>query len=122
MRKVLIVDDSPIACRLIQIELSPFGYDVLAVESVDEAIALLDRHRDVCTVMLDLSVAEMLGGSQVLERLRATRPDRHLPVILHSALADKELAQRRSLLGAEGAFRKGGRLVDLVKQLKTLEV
>jgi CheY-like chemotaxis protein len=118
--KLMIVDDSAIACRLIQLELSPFGYEVVAVDSVERAVAVLERDGAVVLVMLDLSVAEVLGGAVVLSRLRATRPERHLPVILHSALADDELAARRGRLGADGAFRKGGRLMDLVRQLRGL--
>ena len=64
--------------------------------------------------------AEVLGGPTVLDRLRATRPERHLPVILHSAMSDDELATRRTRLGADGAFRKGGHLLDLVRQLDRL--
>jgi CheY-like chemotaxis protein len=119
MHKVLMVDDSLIACRIIELELSPFGYQVVAVDSVERALDLL-ADQDVAAVMLDLSVAEVLGGPTVLEKLRAARPQRRLPVILHSALADEELAMRRSSLGADGAFRKGGRLVDLVEQLQHL--
>jgi CheY-like chemotaxis protein len=118
--KVMIVDDNVIACVLIQVELSSFGHEVIAVESVDQAVATLDADPSFSTVMLDLSVAEVLGGPTVLDRLRATRPERHLPVILHSAMSDDELATRRTRLGADGAFRKGGHLLDLVRQLDRL--
>lgn len=118
--KIMIVDDSFIACRLIQLELAPFGYDVVAVESVERALSMLERDGEVALVMLDLSVAEVLGGATVLSRMRAAHPERHLPVILHSALADDELAARRVRLGADGAFRKGGRLVELVRQIREL--
>jgi CheY-like chemotaxis protein len=118
--KIMIVDDSFIACRLIQLELAPFGYDVVAVDSVERALSTLERDGAVSLVILDLSVAEVLGGATVLGRMRATRPERQLPVILHSALADDELTARRERLGADGAFRKGGRLVELVRQIREL--
>ena len=115
--KVMIVDDNAIACVLIEVELTSFGHQVIAVDTVEKALATLDADPSFGTVMLDLSVAEVLGGATVLERLRATQPGRHLPVILHSAMSDDELAARRARLGADGAFRKGGRLLDLIHQL-----
>lgn len=120
MRKILMIDDSQIACTLIRLELMPFGYQVVFADSIEDAMAKLEADPDLSMVVLDFSVAEVLGGSEVLHRLRAQRPSRHLPVILHSAIHEQELSKQAEFLGADGAYRKGGRLLDLVGKIGQL--
>lgn len=117
MRKILVVDDSQITCTLMQLELLPFGYHVLFAASVEEAMRMLGEDPELSMVVLDFSVVEVLGGGEVLRQLRSQRPSRHLPVILHSAIRDDELTERAAFLGADGAYRKGGRLLDLVGKI-----
>ncbi len=120
MARILMVDDSEIACTLMRVELMPFGYEVVQAESVEEAEGRLRVDTSVQAVVLDFSVAELLGGSAVVQRLRSSRGGGHLPVLLHSALRDDELRARAHHMGADGSYRKGGRLLTLVEQLREL--
>jgi CheY-like chemotaxis protein len=120
MARILMVDDSEIACTLMRVELLPFGYEVIQAETIEEAEGRLRVDASVQAVMLDFSVAELLGGPAVVERLRKSRGGGRLPVLLHSALRDDELRARATHMGADGAYRKGGRLLSLVEQLRDL--
>ncbi len=119
-QKILMVDDSRIACTLMRLELMPFGYQVVTAETVEEAFAKLRDDPDLRMVVLDFSVAELLGGRELVRKLRDQSPRRHLPVILHSAIQDDELRERALALGADGAYRKGGRLLELVQKIGSL--
>ena len=82
--RVLIVDDDPVQCRLLEGMLQKFGYEPLALDNGDAAIELLslpDGSRIDC-VILDL-VMPNLDGLGVLARLR--RAGIKLPVIVQTA-------------------------------------
>lgn len=83
-RPVLIVDDDPEACALykkLATEALP-GYPVLTAENGAAALALLEREVP-SLVVLDLLMPEV-DGFTVLERMRAARETRHVPVVVMS--------------------------------------
>ena len=82
--RVLIVDDDPVQCRLLEGMLQKFGYEPLALDNGDAALELLampDGGRIDCMV-LDL-VMPNLDGLGVLARLR--QAGIKLPVIVQTA-------------------------------------
>ena len=81
---VLIVDDDPVQCRLLEGMLQKSGYDPVTLDNGDAAIALLtgaDGARFDC-VILDL-VMPNLDGLGVLARLRQSGIN--VPVIVQTA-------------------------------------
>jgi len=82
--RVLIVDDDPVQCRLLEGMLQKFGYEPLALDNGDAALELLglpDSGRIDC-IILDL-VMPNLDGLGVLARLR--QAGIKLPVIVQTA-------------------------------------
>ena len=82
--RVLIVDDDPVQCRLLEGMLQKFGYEPLALDNGDAALELLglpDGGRIDCMI-LDL-VMPNLDGLGVLARLR--QAGTKLPVIVQTA-------------------------------------
>ncbi len=82
--RVLVVDDDPVQCRLLEGMLQKFGYEPLTLDNGDAAIELLgspDGGRIDC-VILDL-VMPNLDGLGVLARLR--QAGNKLPVIVQTA-------------------------------------
>jgi DNA-binding NtrC family response regulator len=81
---ILIVDDDPVQCRLLEGMLQKFGYEMVTAHSGDAALALLtgaDGVRIDC-VILDL-VMPNLDGLGVLARLRQAAIS--VPVIVQTA-------------------------------------
>ncbi len=81
---ILIVDDDPVQCRLLEGMLQKFGYEVMVLDNGDAALALLaspDSHRIDC-VILDL-VMPNLDGLGVLAGLRQAAIN--VPVIVQTA-------------------------------------
>jgi DNA-binding NtrC family response regulator len=82
--RVLVVDDDPVQCRLLEGMLQKFGYEAVVLDNGDAALALLagtDGSRIDC-VILDL-VMPNLDGLGVLARLRQAAIK--LPVIVQTA-------------------------------------
>jgi DNA-binding NtrC family response regulator len=81
---ILVVDDDPVQCRLLEGMLQKFGYEPLTLDNGDAALALLtgaDGARIDC-VILDL-VMPNLDGLGVLARLRQAAIN--VPVIVQTA-------------------------------------
>ncbi len=79
---VLVVDDTEAVATVAERVLRRAGYDVQVARSGERALELFaERAGDISVVLLDLSMPGM-DGLEVLERLRAARPD--LPVLLSS--------------------------------------
>src|SRR5580700_10682708 len=81
---ILIVDDDPVQCRLLEAMLQKSGYETVVLDNGDAALALLggiDGPHIDC-VILDL-VMPNLDGLGVLARLRQAAID--VPVIVQTA-------------------------------------
>src|ERR1700680_3960041 len=81
---ILIVDDDPVQCRLLEGVLQKFGYETVTLDNGDAALALLtgaDGARIDCMI-LDL-VMPNLDGLGVLAKLRQAAID--VPVIVQTA-------------------------------------
>src|SRR5208282_194837 len=81
---VLIVDDDPVQCRLLEGMLAKFGYETVTHDNGDAAIALLTGPGGarIDCVILDL-VMPNLDGLRVLARLRQASIT--VPVIVQTA-------------------------------------
>jgi DNA-binding response OmpR family regulator len=100
--RLLAVDDDPDTLELLDVVLSAAGYDVLPALDGPEGLSLLHRGSpDV--VLLDLQMPG-ISGVEILERMRAARPE--VPIVVVSGQADVEVAR--------AVLRRGA--VDYVKK------
>jgi two-component system OmpR family response regulator/two-component system response regulator CpxR len=83
MAKVLLIDDDAELCGLLADYLRHDGFDVVAVYSGADGIALL-RDGGVDIVVLDV----MMPGINGIETLRRIRAQHAVPVLMHSARGD----------------------------------
>ncbi|HXV98990.1 MAG TPA: response regulator, partial [Anaerolineae bacterium] len=84
--KILIVDDEPFNVDYLEQELEDLDYDTVSAANGQEALAqTAAASPDV--ILLDVMMPE-LDGFQVLERLKADKQVRDIPVIIISALND----------------------------------
>ncbi|MBI2291703.1 MAG: sigma 54-interacting transcriptional regulator [Betaproteobacteria bacterium] len=97
-RKILAVDDDPDLLRLLAIRLKSAGYDVIAVESAEKALAQLSVARPHL-VVTDLRMSGM-DGMALFDAIHQTQPT--LPVIIltaHGTIPDAVAATKRGVFG-----------------------
>jgi DNA-binding NtrC family response regulator len=95
-RRLLVVDDDPVICRLLRAIFVREGFDVLGAGDGEAGLERATADKPDL-VILDLELPK-LGGEQVLERLKSEKPD--LPVIMLTARDDAKSAVRAIRMGA----------------------
>jgi two-component system, NtrC family, response regulator GlrR len=96
--KILLVDDDTELLRLLSIRLSSAGYEVVAVDSAEKALALLSHSRPQL-VITDLRMQGM-GGMALFSAIHEQNPA--LPVIIltaHGTVPDAVTAIRSGVFG-----------------------
>ncbi|KGD83896.1 DNA-binding response OmpR family regulator [Pantoea sp. PNA 14-12] len=71
---VLVVDDDPAVCDLLQDALSEHALRVYRCHQGKEALAMVSAHPDIALVMLDMMLPDT-NGLLVLQQLQRQRPD-----------------------------------------------
>ena len=96
-RSVLIVDDDPVQRRLVQAAISKFGYETVAVDGGEPALAALERSGGISVVLLDLMMPGV-DGLEVLKRMRER--EIHVPVIVQTSRGSVDTAVTAMRAGA----------------------
>ncbi|HLY38077.1 MAG TPA: sigma 54-interacting transcriptional regulator, partial [Candidatus Binatia bacterium] len=86
--RVLVVDDDPDVCALLQVRLTGRGFEVLWTTSPEAALKDMESV-DVDVVVTDVKMAE-LDGLELCKRVADRRPD--IPVIVMTAFGSIETA------------------------------
>jgi DNA-binding response OmpR family regulator len=116
--RVLVVDDSDVIRELIKVNLELEGFDVVAADDGEAALALVDQVRpDVIT--LDV-VMPRLGGFETVERLRADAATAHIPVVIVTGRAQAADLARGSALGVDAYLTKPFEPAELVAVVNRL--
>ena len=109
---ILAIDDEAMIRRLLDSQLSRFGYTVLLGESGKDGLELFGRHMDeISLVLLDLSMPNM-SGREVLPALRSLNPDIRV-IILSGYPADTE-----EFPDAQAVIQKPFRKEDLAEKVR----
>ena len=96
MKKILVIDDDPDICLLLQRFLKRHDFEVVAVNSGTSGLAILEKEAfDV--VLTDFRLGDM-EGSAVLQSIKAQSPT--LPVIVITGYSDIRMAVNVIKLGA----------------------
>jgi two-component system chemotaxis response regulator CheY len=114
--KILVVDDSGLARRLIRRMLEELGYEVEDVPDGAQALEryLLNQHN---AVVLDLLMHGMYG-LEVLRKLRELNPE--LPVIIATADIQRTTREQVKEAGAAGMVNKPVTKEQLAEVLATV--
>ena len=100
-RRVLIVEDSAVIRRLIEVCLRPASLEVVMREDGPTGLsAAISEKPDL--LVLDIGLPEM-DGWEVLDRLRSDARTKELPVLVLTAHAEEE-SRRRADEGGADAF------------------
>lgn len=117
--RILLCEDQDAIRRMIEALVSASGHEVTGVRTGAEAIELaLKEPFDV--VLLDLMLPGM-DGFEVCTRLRADPATAKLPIVIISALDDKESRDQAKRAGATAYYAKPFRPLELLQYIGGLE-
>ena len=118
MRRILLVDDSPMPREPLARLLAYEGYDVLAASNGLEAIDTL-RDQSVDLLLLDVMMPKM-NGIELLESLREQERYKDLVVIAVTGSMDRaQLTRLRELGVTEIVIKARFKIDELLDHLKT---
>jgi PAS domain S-box-containing protein len=113
---ILVVDDEPGLRALAKSGLRQRGFDVVTVESGEQALEILRKGEPrVDLVVLDLTMPG-LSGEKVLRAIRGFQPN--LPVLIASGYATVQSQSSWVAAGAMGFLAKPYRIQDLAGKLR----
>lgn len=104
LKKILAVDDSETYLQQLAQELRMEGYDVVLARSGEEALELLTAQPVDC-ILLDLLMPG-IGGHETCRRIKATPFVRGIPVIMLTALEDRNAMIQGLDAGADDYIAK----------------
>ena len=107
-KKILAVDDSPTYLQEVAVQLRQDGYEVVPACSGEEAIDLLSVQSVDC-VLLDL-VMPGLSGQDTCRRIKSRAEWRDIPLIMHTALDEKDAMIEGINAGADDYITKSSDL------------
>ncbi len=101
---ILLADDDEINIKLLEALLAPEGYSLVFAKDGKEALERLDSS-GANLVLLDLMLPK-LSGFEVLKRIRGDGKYAALPVIIITALKDRDNMKKGLSLGADDYISK----------------
>jgi putative two-component system response regulator len=116
--KILVVDDDQQNRKILEALLRTFDYEVLKASSGEETLSLIQRTQ-VDLILLDVMMPGM-DGFEVCRRLKAAESTRLIPIILVTALEDKESRIKGIQSGADDFITKPLDKEELCARAKSL--
>jgi CheY-like chemotaxis protein len=117
-RRLLVVDDEPMALVLAKRVLTEAGFEVATAQSGFECLDIFRKrphHFDL--ILLDLSMPFM-DGEETFDRLRGINPE--VVVLLSTGFMDQERLDRMTAAGMAGFLRKPHRPDEVVAHVRSV--
>ncbi len=114
-RKILIVDDDPEVCQILNIFFRSRGYQTTSLTSGIEAVNWIENS-DPDVILLDV----MMPGMDGWETFRQLRDRSSVPVIFLTALNSGEVAAQALMIGVNDFVRKPFHPEELLARIKAL--
>lgn len=102
--KIIIIDDDIWMQRILSKTLQNFGFITYIASNGFEGVALAVEHRPVL-IISDILMPE-LSGHMTLRMLKTIKATKHIPVVMVTAVSDKENLGLAVKAGAVGFIRK----------------
>ena len=116
--RILIVDDDANNRLLLQVMLANEGYEIVTASAGTEALDLVQQ-LPPDLIVLDVMMPGM-DGYQVAARIKTNPATRHIPVIMLTALSDKNSMMHGLNAGAEEFLTKPVVRAELSVRVKNL--
>ncbi len=118
-RTILVVDDTVVFRDSIVVALRRQGYDTLLASNGQEALELVRAH-DPDLILLDVAMPVM-GGLRCLKELRTDQQFRDIPVIMLTAMSERDAIKGAEQMGIQGYLLKSQfSLKDMLAQVDAL--
>lgn len=115
--RILVVDDEPDLCEILQFNLEMEGYMVDVANSATDVMSLPLAHYDL--FLLDVMMGEV-SGFQLAEKLKMIEETSHTPVIFTTALDDEDNIIRGFNIGADDYITKPISIRELKARVKAV--
>lgn len=115
-KRILVVDDEPALCRILQDLLEDEGYDVSVCNDADTASARLDNE-SYDLAMMDVFLSSSANGLQLARHVHTDHND--VDVILMTGYADSAKIDLSCVSGTYTCISKPFHLIDIIKAVRT---
>ena len=115
---ILIVDDQPQNIELLEAYLAPLGYEIITAENGELALEKISK-LSIDLVLLDVMMPGM-DGFEVTRRIRENNKHRLLPIILVTALREKEHRVMGIEVGCDDFISKPIDKLEVIARVKSL--
>ncbi len=116
--RILAVDDEIKNLALLEAILSPLGYEVEKAQSGKEALARVEASPPDM-ILLDIMMPDMTGY-EVCKRLKSEESTQIIPIVMITALVDKESRVSGIQAGADDFLTKPVNKIELTARVKNL--
>ncbi len=118
MRTILVVDDEPMALKLVQSILEKRGFEVIVSTSPKQALKLFEAQQDRIELLISDIVMPEMDGTKLASRIVAKNPD--LPVLFMSGFVTENEVADASAIAQFAFIRKPFRPATLVQAVQKM--
>lgn len=120
--RILVMDDEPSICRMVEDALTQFGYEVTTVAdgqaAIDTFSESLANGNAFDAILLDLTIPGGMGGKDAIQHLRKLDP--HVKAVVTSGYSDDPIMSDFQAYGFQDILVKPYQITDLANMLKSL--
>lgn len=118
MRTLLLVDSNPGELQVLEILLKGHDYETISTRMGAQALALAEQ-RQPDLILLDPLLKD-IDGFEVIKRLKSTPSTRNIPIIILTAVDDRNSRLRGLVTGAEESITKPVDRTELAVRVENL--
>jgi CheY-like chemotaxis protein len=118
MRTILVVDDEPMALKLVQSILEKRGFEVLISTSPTQALQIYEAQRERIELLISDIVMPEMDGTRLASHIVALNPE--LPVLFMSGFVTEHEVEQAGRIAQFAFIRKPFRPATLVQAVQKM--